>query len=144
MNTNSTHAPVPPPPSTAPATPPIPWLLILGLGSLALLWPISFLLGFGTGAPRALVLITIIGLTWIGVVGLGKVPRPVLVLTLTGVGYGVITMIVSAVLGGEFLGGEGRPWWTHVFALATDALWGLLAGLLALAVQKIRAAVTGR
>ncbi|EWS81489.1 membrane protein [Brachybacterium phenoliresistens] len=116
----------------APA-PPLPWLLIGGLASLVLLWPITALLGLGSGAPRALILVALIGAIWIGVVGLGRVPRPVLVLALTGLAGGVITLVLAAVLGGS-----GRPWWTHLVALGMDALWGTIAGLLALAVQQLR------
>lgn len=119
---------------TTPAPPPpLPWLLIGGLASLVLLWPITGLLGLGSGAPRALILIALIGVTWIGVVGLGRVPRPVLVLALTGLAGGAITLVLAAVLGGT-----GRPWWTHLVALGMDALWGTIAGLLALAVQQLR------
>jgi hypothetical protein len=111
----------------------VPWLIVAGLASLSLLWPLSALTGVGSGVPRALVIIGVTALVWIGVVGLGRVPRPVLTLTLTGVGYGAIGIIVAA-----FLGGTGAPLWTAIPALALDALWGCLAGLLALGVQLLR------
>ncbi|GAA5144645.1 hypothetical protein GCM10025768_00680 [Microbacterium pseudoresistens] len=112
---------------------PLPWLLILGLSSLSLLWPLTALLGFDDGGPRALLIIAVIALTWVGVVGFGRVPRPLLVLTLVGVGHGLITMIVSAVMGG----GE-RPFFTYLVALVLDAFWGLLAGVVAFAIQQMR------
>lgn len=113
--------------------PGLPWLLIVGLASLALLWPLTALIGIDQGAPRAVTIIAIVAATWIGVIGFGRVPRPVLVLTLTGIGYGIISMGI-AVIFGTF----GAPIWTVFLALAFDAFWGMIAGLLALAIQKMR------
>lgn len=117
----------------APVRPGLPWPLIVGLSALALLWPLAELIGIGQGAPRALTIIAIIALVWIGVVGFGGVPRPVLVLTLTGIGHGLIAMIAAAVFTGF-----DRPVWTMFIALGVDAFWGAVAGLLALAVQRTR------
>lgn len=117
----------------APVRPGLPWPLIVGLSALALLWPLAELIGIGQGAPRALTIITIIALVWIGVVGFGGVPRPVLVLILTGIGHGLIAMIAAAVFNGF-----DRPVWTMFIALGVDAFWGAVAGLLALAVQRTR------
>lgn len=120
------------PPSTT-SRPALPWLLIVGLASLSLLWPLTSLIGIGQGAPRALSIIVIVAVTWIAVVGFGRVPRPVLVLALTGLAHGGITMIVAAIFGGA----DG-PIWTVFAALAIDTFWGAVAGLLALAVQQMR------
>lgn len=125
-HTHSTHS------STT--RPPLPWLLILGLSSLSLLWPLTALLGLGGGGPRALLIITAIALTWVCVVGFGRVARPILVLLLVGLGHGIITTVVAVVIGGS-----GRPFFTYPVALAIDAFWGVLAGVLALAIQKLRA-----
>lgn len=114
-------------PSTRPG---LPWLVIVGLSSLALLWPLTNLLGVPSGAPRALTLVVIIAACWIGVVAFARIPNPVAVLALVGVGHGVITLVVSAIFGEP-----GRPLWTYVFALGMDAVWGAIAGLIALGVQ---------
>jgi hypothetical protein len=46
-------------------TPAVQWPLIVGLGSMALLWPLTALIGIGgTGAPRA---VGIVGLTALGI-----------------------------------------------------------------------------
>ena len=119
-------------PSTTPR-PALPWLLIVGLASLSLLWPLTTLIGIGQGAPRALTIIGVVAVTWIAVVGFGRVPRPVLVLTLTGLAHGVISMIVAAIFGGV----DG-PVWTVFAALVIDTFWGAVAGLLALAIQQMR------
>lgn len=111
----------------------LPWLLILGLSSLSLLWPLTNLLGIDSGAPRALTIVAVVSVTWIAVVGFGRVPRPVLVLTLTGLGYGIITMVVAVVFGAN----DG-PIWTVFVGLVIDAFWGAIAGLVALAIQQMR------
>lgn len=103
----------------------LPWLLIACLSALGLIWPLTTLLGVPSGAPRALIIVAVIGLIWIGVVGGARVPNPVAVLTLAGVGHGVITLIVAAILGES-----GRPIWTYGVSLAIA-----VAGLLALALQ---------
>lgn len=120
-------------PASSSARPGLPWLLIVGLASLSLLWPLTTLIGLDSGAPRALTIIAVIAATWIGVVGFGRVPRPVLVLTLTGLGYGLITFAVSGVFGSV----DG-PIWTALVALVIDTFWGAMAGLMALVIQQIR------
>ncbi len=119
--------------SSVPVRSSLPWLLILGLSSLSLLWPLTALVGIDEGAPRAFTIIAVIAATWICVVGFGGVPRPVLVLTLTGLGYGIITMAVAAIFG-SFDG----PFWTVFVGLVIDAFWGAIAGLIALAIQQMR------
>jgi hypothetical protein len=128
----------------APTASAVPWGIVAGLSALALLWPLTGLTGvLGTGAPRAFAIIGITAAVWIGVVGLGRVPRPVLTLTLTGVAYGLVAVAVGQlvpVLGG--FGGPGGtgvgPAWTIIPALVNDAFWGALAGLAAAGVQRLR------
>ncbi|MBD5787892.1 hypothetical protein IF650_17170 [Cellulosimicrobium terreum] len=111
------------------------WPVVLGLGSMALLWPLTGLLGLGYGAPRALTILGLTAAVWIGVVGLGGVARPVLTLTLAGATFGVVGTVVSALVGLD----GGRPVWTLVPALALDTFWGFVAGAAAAAVQRGRA-----
>ncbi|MBP2371909.1 hypothetical protein [Pseudonocardia parietis] len=109
------------------------WPLILGMSALALLWPLSGLTGIGgTGAPRAFVIIGITLAVWIGVVGFGRLPRPVLTLVLTGLGYGLVSHLLGVALGGITLD------WTLVPGLLMNILWGLIAGAIAAAVQRAR------
>lgn len=114
---------------------PLPWLLIIGLASLSLLWPLAELVGVPQGAPRALTVVAIVGAIWSGVVGFGRVPRPVLVLALTGLCHGVISVVAAVILGGL-----DRPVWTLFAALGVDTFWGAVAGVLALAIQQLRKA----
>jgi hypothetical protein len=123
----------------------VPWAVVAGLASLALLWPLTGLTGlFGTGAARALAIIGITAVVWIAVVGLGRVPRPVLTLTLTGVAYGLVTFLLGLLV--PALGGFGGPdgaAWTVVPELLMNAFWGALAGLAAAAVQRLRGRTGG-
>lgn len=104
---------------------------------MALLWPLTALTGVGSGAPRALTIVGITAAVWIGVVGFGRVSRPVLTLTLTGLAFGVLTFLLSLLFSGVG-GGPGGASWTALPALAMDAFWGFLAGLVALGVQRAR------
>lgn len=129
------------PAQPSPASPTIPWAVVAGLAALSLLWPLTGLTGlFGTGAPRALTIIGITAVVWIAVVGLGRVPRPVLTLTLTGVVYGLAITLLGLVpaLGG--FGGPGGAAWTVIPELLMNAFWGALAGLAAAGVQRLRGA----
>lgn len=127
----------------APGAAAVPWGVVAGLSTLALLWPLTGLTGvLGTGAPRALTIIGVTAAVWIGVVGLGRVPRPVLTLTLTGVAYGLVATalgLLVPVLAG-FGGPGGGPAWTIVPALLYNAMWGALAGLAASGLQRLRGA----
>ncbi|WP_285103553.1 hypothetical protein [Promicromonospora sp. MEB111] len=122
----------------------VSWTLVAGLSALALLWPLTGLTGaLGSGGPRALAIIGITAAVWIGVVGLGRVPRPVLTLTLTGLAYGLVATAIGTlvpVLSG-FGGPGGGPAWTLVPALAFDTMWGALAGIAAAGVQRLRGGV---
>lgn len=122
------------------------WPLILGLGAFALIRPITRVvvsqLGIETSGPWLPVLFTVgISAVWIGVVGLGRSARPVLTLVLAGVVYAVLAMLLSAVLsvalGGELEGPLANPI-AILPMLGTNALWGLVAGGLALALRSGR------
>lgn len=122
------------------------WVLVLGLGAVALLRPLARITGAadGLGTPAGPLLLTaLVTLVWIGVVGLGRVPRPVLTLVLAGLAYGIcvipLSAVLSTVLTGTVQGPVSAPL-AIVPILLTNALWGLVAGLLAWAVQHVRRA----
>lgn len=124
--------------NNTPTAPALPWMLILGLASFSLLWPLTTLLGVGNGAPRALTILGITAAVWIAVVGFGRVRRPVLTLTLTGLVYGFIALVLAGITpggGGPF--GDTTTLWALIPALLMNAAVGALAGLLALAVQRL-------
>jgi len=129
------------PPS--PPRPPISWTLVLGLASMALLWPLTGLTGLGgTGAPRAFAIVGLTVVVWIGVVGFGRVARPVATLTLAGLGFGVIALATAALVGAGGIGADAALW-TAIPALAMDTFYGFVAGLVAAGIQKARG-VTNR
>ena len=135
----TTHDPASAPPER-PGAPrqPLPWLLILGLSSLALLWPLTALAGIGEGAPRALAIVGIIAATWIVAVGVGRVAHPVLTLALAGLGHGLVGLVVAALVpGGAGPWGDAASWWVLVPALAIYTGAGALAGLAAWGVQTL-------
>ncbi len=91
------------------------------------------------GQPVVSIAVTLlISLVWIAVVVRARVSRPVVTLTLTGLAYGVFAILISAVFT-PILTGQLQGPATNVFALVsvllTNALWGLIAGLIAQTVM---------
>lgn len=126
--------------------------LILGLGLLALVRPLASIVveqsGHELGAAPRLLLTAAITLVWVAAVGLGRAPRPVLTLVLAGTAYAVAAIVLSGILSplllGHLSGPLARPL-AIVPMLLVNALWGLIAGLLALGVRRLRGtAVTSR
>lgn len=126
MNTNT----------ASPTRRPLPWLLIIGMSSLALLWPITALWNIGHGLPRALSILGITFVVWVGVVGFARVPRPVLTLTVTGVLHGLIALVLAGLVsrGGPL--GDVATLWVLIPELVMSAAAGALSGVIALGVQR--------
>lgn len=129
----------------------LPWPLILGLGALALVRPlirtVEDQLGTG-GLPAGPVIVTgVITAIWVLVVGLTRTAHPVLTLLFTGLAYAVFAILLSGILSpmltGELQGPLATPL-AIIPMLATNALWGLAAGALALVVQRLRGVRPGR
>ena len=128
------------------STPPRPSsLLILGLGLLALVRPLASIVveqsGHDLGAAPRLLLTAAITLVWVAVVGLGRAPRPLLTLVLAGLVYAVAAIVLSGILSPLLLGHPSGPLaqpLAIVPMLLANALWGLIAGLLALGVRRLR------
>ena len=127
-------------------TPPRPSsLLILGLGLLALVRPLASIVveqsGHELDAVPRLLLTAAITLVWVAVVGLGRAPRPLLTLVLAGLVYAVAAIVLSGILSPLLLGHLSGPLaqpLAIVPMLLVNALWGLIAGLLALGVRRLR------
>lgn len=121
------------------------WPMILGLGALALVRPVVSVVEsvLGVSGPPAvpITLTLVISVVWIAVVGLSRTAHPVQTLVLTGVAYAAFAMILSAVLSpiltGSLQGPLANPIALVPF-LPTNAIWGLVTGGLALALQRIR------
>ena len=122
-------------------------LLILGLGLLALVRPLASIVveqsGHELDAVPRLLLTAAITLVWVAVVGLGRAPRPLLTLVLAGLVYAVAAIVLSGILSPLLLGHLSGPLaqpLAIVPMLLVNALWGLIAGLLALGVRRLRGA----
>ena len=120
-------------------------LLILGLGLLALVRPLASIVveqsGHELDAVPRLLLTAAITLVWVAVVGLGRAPRPLLTLVLAGLVYAVAAIVLSGILSPLLLGHLSGPLaqpLAIVPMLLVNALWGLIAGLLALGVRRLR------
>lgn len=150
MNSTLDSPTTPPTPDASPtartsqARQPLPWLLIIGLSSLALLWPLTALWGIGQGPLRALSILGLTAAVWIGVVGGARIQRPVLTLTIVGLVHGLLTRLLGGFLAGSG-GSVGDPaaLWTLLPSLAGSAGVGAVMGLGALAVQKALGPRTG-
>lgn len=124
----------------------LPWTVALGLGVLALVRPLTRIvtsqLEVAVPAAVPLALTAVITMVWVAVVGLSRNPAPVLTLVCAGVAYAVLSTVLSAVLSpildGELAGPVANPLAIPPFLLL-NAGWGLVAGLLALLVQRSRA-----
>lgn len=118
------------------------WPLISGMGALALMRPILNMTGLMEylGRPLGPLLITLlISLVWLAIVVLNRVRRPVQTLVWTGITYGVFAILLSAILSPLLEGlynGPLRSPFAVVAVLLTNAIWGCLVGLVALAVRK--------
>ena len=132
-----------PPASTRPV---VNWLLVLGLGALPLVQGLARHLGLsalmGASAAAAL-LVVLVTVAWVAVVGWGRVPRPVATLTLAGLTAGIFTIVLSAVFSPLITGTLQGPLAFPIAivpVLLVPTVWGLVAGLLALALQHLRGA----
>lgn len=122
------------------APPGVPWPLVVSLGALALVRPLMSVTGVteAIGAPWAQLGVTLlVTAAWVVAVVVAHVPRPFVTLVCAGVAYGVLAILLGAVLS-PLLGEGFQGPLTHPLAvvsvLAVNAVWGAVAGGLALAV----------
>lgn len=116
----------------------IHWPLVIGLGSLALLWPLTSALGLHEllgGGARAALLLAVIAAVWIGVVGLGRVARPVMTLTLAGVVAGALVALTALVLGDA---SGVRAVLVTIWSVTWQVLMGVVTGVIAHGIQQVR------
>ncbi|WP_026454232.1 hypothetical protein [Saccharomonospora iraqiensis] len=119
--------------------------LILGLGALALVRPLTRIVGSQLGIEHhsavTISITVLITVVWIAAVGLSRNTAPVLTLVLAGLAYGVLSIalsgVLSPILDGSLRGPLANPV-AIIPVLATNAVWGLVAGGLALALQRAR------
>ncbi len=123
----------------------ISWAVVAALSVTALLRPVAsiveYLSGVDAGPALPIALTVGISVLWIAVVGLTPVRRPVATLIATGIAYAVLSTVLAAVLSPLLTGELQGPFVAPaglVAVLVTNVLWGAVAGLLALAVQRMR------
>lgn len=123
----------------------LPWLLVVILGALALVRPatntVADQVGWDRPAAVPIAFTLLITATWVAVVGFSRNTEPVLTLLATGLVYAVLAIGLSAVISvpltGRLQGPLANPI-AIVPVLAVNAGWGLLAGVLALLLQRAR------
>jgi hypothetical protein len=120
----------------------IDWPLVVGLGCLALIHPLLNISGLMDvlGRPRGPWLVTaLVSIIWVATVVLSRVREPLATLALTGLAAGLAVLAVSALLAPAFRGWPGKLLANPiavVAVLATNTLWGALAGLVAAGLRR--------
>ncbi|AWX57125.1 hypothetical protein AB432_019630 [Brevibacillus brevis] len=120
------------------------FLLILGLGALALIRPLMKMIGFMNiiGQQFGAILMTIlISLAWLVIVVKRKVPNPITVLVFSGMSYALFVIILSGILSPILLGNLQGPL-TNPLAIVsvfiTNAIWGFVIGGIAKATGRVQ------
>ncbi|WP_218020311.1 hypothetical protein [Nocardia sienata] len=126
------------------------WPLALGLGAFALVRPAIRIVEDRAGldlSPAAPIAATIaVTVVWTAAAVLTRVRDPLTTLLYAGLTYGVLSIVLSAVLSplllGHLEGPLSRPL-TIVPILIVNAVWGLIAGAVALMIRRARRDNTG-
>ena len=120
------------------------WGLIATLSFIALIRPVMSMLGISEaiGKPVASITATIIiSLVWIIAVVFRQEPQPIRTLIFVGIGYGILAIVISGILSPILTGHLQGPL-TNPFALIgvlmTNAIWGVITGVIAHGVLKIK------
>lgn len=118
------------------------WKLIAALSIIALVRPLMSILGISDaiGKPVASITATIIiSIVWIMAIVIKKDSQPLQTLIFAGIGYGILAIIISGILSpiltGHLQGPLTNPY-AIVGVLITNAVWGLITGLIATALLK--------
>ncbi|MGD7707865.1 hypothetical protein [Microlunatus sp. Y2014] len=120
------------------------WPLVVGLAAVGLVRPLLSIVGItdALGRPATpLVLTVVITVVWVLVVGLSRVRQPLLTLVFAGIGYGLLAALISVILSPLLTGemqGVGAVPFAIIPILITNALWGLVAGGLAVLLRRVR------
>ncbi|HAF99667.1 MAG TPA: hypothetical protein DCK78_15190 [Paenibacillus lactis] len=112
---------------------------MLILAVVACIRPLMSMLGLlqQIGQPAGSIIFTVaISVVWIAAAVLARVKQPVMTLMYTGIVYGILVILISAVLSpiltGELQGPVTNPF-AIVSVLITNAIWGIVTGGIALA-----------
>ena len=124
--------------------PTLNWKLIATLSAIALVRPLMSMTGISDaiGQPIASIAATlIISAIWILTVFTKQESQPIRTLLFVGMGYGIFAIIISGVfspiLTGHLQGPLTNPF-AIISVLITNAIWGLIAGIIARGLLNIR------
>jgi hypothetical protein len=116
------------------------WRLIISMGALALIWPLINTTGMMGGLAR-IVLTMLISAIWLAIVLFFRVRQPLLTLICTGIVHGVFAILLSVIilpmLTSELASPISNPF-AIVAVLGTNAIWGLVVGMIALGILGIQ------
>lgn len=115
----------------------LPWTLIVILGAVGLVRLLLSILGISRGVAWISILATLVIMAiWIGVVVLRRVSHPFATLVFVGGMYGVLAMVLNVAIQGDF---SKLPMAAIVAIPVTNLIWGAIAGVIAVAIQRIQA-----
>jgi hypothetical protein len=120
------------------------WPLIVLLALSGLIRPVLSITGVyddlgAFGRPWAPLLVTLLlAIGWVAVAVLARVRRPVLTLTLAGLGYGLAAIALNLVLHLFLESAEWIPAPGYVAIPGWNALQGAVLGVVALGLQRLR------
>lgn len=120
------------------------WPLIVLLALSGLLRPVLSVAGVydalgAFGRPWAPLLVTLLlAVGWVAVAVLARVRRPVLTLTIAGIGYGLAAIALNLVLHLFLDSAEWIPAPGYLAIPAWNALQGAVLGAIALGLQRLR------
>lgn len=116
--------------------------LILGLGALALIRPLMKITGIMEliGQQFGSILMTVlISLAWLFIVVRKKSRYPIPILVASGISYAVFAIILSGILSpiltDQLQGPLTNPF-AFVSVIVTNAIWGMIIGVIALIINK--------
>lgn len=121
----------------------MPWALIVTLGAGALIRPVLSVLGVYESGPLEkpvgpVLFTALIAVVWLAAAVLLRVDKPVEVLTLAGVAYGVFALVLNLTLNLFMDSAEVPPMPGMIGILVFNALEGAVLGLIALGILRLR------
>ncbi|MCF1618365.1 hypothetical protein LQF63_12085 [Tetragenococcus koreensis] len=120
------------------------WRLIATLSIVALARPLMSILGISDalGKPAASITATIlITIVWVATVYFKQVSQPILTLVFVGIGYAILAILISGILSpiltGHLQGPLANPF-AIISILMTNIVWGLVAGLIVITLNRFK------
>jgi len=122
----------------------MPWALIVTLGIVALVRPVLSILDVYDSGPLEkpvgpILFTVLIAVVWLSAAVLLRVEKPVEVLALAGVAYGVFALVLNLILNLFMDSAEIPPVPGMIGILIFNALEGVVLGVIALGLLRLRA-----